>query len=60
MDCSTERKLRVLFNMLNTCVHDELITLELALSIKIDAGKNNQHIDDYTDYYTKLWLRYND
>ena len=60
MECSIKRKLRVLYNMLNTCVHDELITLELAVSVKSDASKNHQYIDDYTDYYTKLWLRYND
>jgi hypothetical protein len=60
MDESIKRKLRVLFNILNTCVSQEIISLDLAVSIKYDASKNHQFIDDYTNIYTKLWASYND
>ena len=60
MNDSTKRQLRVLFNMLNTCVAQGIISLEIAVSIKRDAGKNNQYINYYTDIYTKKWASYND
>jgi hypothetical protein len=60
MNDKTQRQLKVLFNMLNTCVSQDIISLELSVSIKRDASTNNQYISYYTDIYTKLWAFHND
>jgi hypothetical protein len=58
-----DKKLKVLFNMLDTCVSQDIISLTLANSVKRDATANKQYISFYInmiEYYTKLWASYND
>ncbi len=57
---TNKKKLRILFNMLNTCVSQGIISLELSVSIKGDASSNLQFVEYYTNLYTKKYINHND
>jgi hypothetical protein len=60
MQTKIDRKLEVLSQILRTCSSQDLICLNIFVSVSLDAKNNNHLIDYYIDYYTKLWASYND
>ena len=60
MSEETKRKLRILFNILNSCASEDIISLKVSVSIKGDVSKNIQYIDYYTNLYTRKLINHND